>query len=104
MVAGAARLASVVHKKREQKKVEAVDFRQQSGKALFPVVRGLAQSVHVVDDEKSMLVDSVAMVRVADDERIDAVKFGNDQLEHAERVHGAQGMRGVRPKQDFTQA
>ena len=78
--------------------------RQQRGEALLPVVSRLAQGVHVVDDQEGVLIDGVAMIGVADDQRINAVEFGNDKLKHAERVHGAQGVCGVGADQDFAQA
>ena len=64
---------------------------------------GLAQAVDVVDGEEGVLVDGVAVIAVADDEGVDAVELGNEHLQNAERVHGAQGMGGVGAEQDFAQ-
>src|SRR5580698_8674259 len=102
VVTRAARFACIVHEEREQEEVEAINFRQQRSKAFFPVVSGLAQPVHVVDDEKGMLIDGVAVVRVTDDERVDTVELGNDQLEDAESMHRAQRMRGMGSEQDLS--
>ena len=104
VIAGAAGLAGVVHEQREQKQVEAVDFGQEPGETLFPLVMRLAEGVDVIDDEEGVLVDGVAMVGVADDERVDAMEFGDEQLEDSEGVHGAQSMGGVGADQNFAQA
>ena len=104
MFAAAAAFAGIVQQQREQEEIEAVDFGQQLREALFAVMRGLAQAVHVVDGEEGVLVDGVAVVAVANDQRIDAVELGDQHLQDAERVHGAQRVRGVRAEQDFAQA
>ena len=101
--AGAAALAGVVEQQREQEEIEAVDFRQQLRKAVFVVVRGLAQAVDVVDGEEGVLVDGVAVVAVADDEGVDAVELGDEHLQHAESVHGAKSVGRVGAEQDFAQ-
>ena len=98
MLAVAAALAGVVQQQREQEQIEAVDLRQQLRQALFVVVRRLAQAVHVVDGQEGVLVDGVAVIAVANDQRVDAVELGNQHLQHAERVHGAQRVRGVRAR------
>ena len=103
VLAGAARLAGVVQQQRQQKQIEPVDLRQQLRQALLVVVRGLAQAVHVVDGEEGVLVDGVAVIAVANDQRIDAVELGDQHLQNAERVHGAQRVRGVGAEQHFAQ-
>ena len=50
-----------------------------------------------------MLVDRVAVIAVANYQRIDAVKFGNQHLQHAECVHGSQRVCRMRTEQHFTQ-
>ena len=101
--AGAAALAGVVQQQGEEEKIEAVDFRQQLREALFVVVGGLAQAVDVVDGEEGVLVDGVAVIAVADDERVDAVEFGDEHFQNAEGVHGAQRVGGVGAEQHFAQ-
>ena len=86
-----------------KKQIEAVDFRQQLREALLVLVGGLAQAVHIVDGEEGVLVDGVAVIAVANDQRVDAVELGDQHLKHAERVHGAQRVRGVRAEQHFAQ-
>ena len=103
VLAGAAGLAGVVQQQGKEEEIEAVDFREQLRQALLVLVGGRAQGVHVVDDEEGVLVDGVAVVAVADDERVDAVELGNQHLKNAERVHGAQSVRGVRTEQHFAQ-
>src|SRR5579884_2390371 len=97
VVARAARFSRIVHQDGEQKQVEAVNLRKQRGEALFPVVRRLPQRVNIVYDEKCVLIHRIAMVRVADDQSVNAVEFRNDQLQQAQRVHRAQRVRGMRP-------
>jgi len=70
---------------------------------VFPVVGGLAQGVDVVDGEEGVLVDGVAVVAVADDEGVDAVELGDEHLEDAEGVHGAEGVGGVGAEEDFAE-
>ena len=103
VLAGAAALAGVVQQQGQQEEVEAIDFGQQLREALFVVVRGLAQAVHVVDGEEGVLIDGVAVVAVADDEGVDAVELRDEHLQNAERVHGAQCMCRVGAEQDFAQ-
>ena len=103
MFAAAPAFAGIVQQQRQQEEIEAVDLRQQLRETLFVVVRGLAQAVHVVDGEEGMLVDGVAVIAVANHQRIDAVKLGNQHLQHAECVHGPQRVRRVRPQQHLAQ-
>ncbi len=103
MVAAAAGLPRVVHEYREEEEVEAIDLREQGRKAPFPGKLRLAQGVNIVDDQKGMLVDGVAMIGVANDQRVNAVELGNKQFQDAECVHGAQRVRGVRSEQDLAQ-
>ena len=104
MLAGAAALAGVVQEQGEEEEVEAIDFRQQLGEALLVLVGGRAQGVDVVDDEEGVLVDGVAVIAVADDERVDAVELGDEHFQNAERVHGAESMSGVRAEKHFAQS
>ena len=103
MLAGAAALAGVVQQQGEKEEIDAIDFREQLREALLVLVGGRAQAVDVVDDQEGVLVDGVAVVAVANDERVDAVEFGNQHLKHAERVHGAESMRGMGAEQHFAQ-
>ena len=104
VIAGAARFASVVHEQSEEKQVEAVDFREQTSEAFFPFMLRLAEAVDVVDDVESVFVDGVAVPGIADDERLDAVKLGDDELEDAECMHGAERMRSPGTEKNFAQA
>ena len=45
--------------------------------------------VQRIDQHERVLIDRVAVVRVADDESVDAMKLRNEQLENAECVHRA---------------
>ena len=103
MLAGAAGFSGVVKQEGQQEEIEAVDLRQKLGQALFVFVGGLAERVDVVDGEEGMLIHRVAVVAVADDQRIDAVELGNQHLKDAEGVHGAESVRGMRAEQDFAQ-
>ncbi len=47
-----------------------------------------------------MFVDGVAMVGVADDEGVDAVELGEDELQDAEGVHGTEGRAGALADED----
>ena len=67
-------------------------------------MRGLAQRMDVVDGEEGVLVDGVAVIAVADDQRVDAVELGDEHFEHAEGMHGAEGMGGMGAEQDFAQS
>ncbi|MEI9967939.1 MAG: hypothetical protein WDM87_04665 [Terracidiphilus sp.] len=81
VLSGAAAFAGVMQKQREKKEVEAIDFRKQLGETLLLLAGGRAQLVDIVDDEEGVLVDGVAVVAVADDERVDAVELGDEHLE-----------------------
>ncbi len=48
-----------------------------------------------------MLVDRVAMIGVANDQCIDAVELGDEQLQDPQGMHGAQRVRGVGAEQDL---
>jgi hypothetical protein len=71
--------------------------------ALLVVLHGAAQGVDVVDGEEGVFVDGVAVVAVANDQRVDAVELGDEHLQNAEGVHGAQGVGGVGAEQDFAE-
>ncbi len=101
--AAAPAFAGVVQQQRKQEEIEPIDLRQQLRQALFVVVRRLAQAVHVVDGQEGVFIDRVAVIAVANDQRIDAVELGDQHLQHAERVHGAQRVRGVGSEQHFAQ-
>jgi len=73
------------------------------GKALFVVVSGLEEAVDVIDDQEGVLIDGVAVIAVADNQGVNAVKLGDEHLENAEGVHGAEGMSGVGAEEDFAQ-
>ena len=92
-----------MHEQRQEEEVEAVDLGQQGGKAPLPGKVRLAQGMHVIDHQEGVLVDGVAMIRVADDQGVDAVELGDEQLQDAQRMHGAQRVRGVGPEQNFAQ-
>ena len=104
VVAGAAGLSGVMHQQCEEEQIETVDFFKQSGKASFPGGLRLAEGVHIVDDEEGMFVDGITVVGVADDQRVDAMEFGNEQLENAQGMHGTQRVRSVRSQQNLAQA
>ena len=92
-----------MQQQRQQEQVEPVDLRQQPGQPLLVFVRGLAQAVYVVNTKKSVLVDGIAVIAVANHQRVDAVELGNQHFKHAQRVHGAQRVRGVRTQQHLAQ-
>ena len=104
MIAVAPRLAGIVQQQGEQEQVEAIKLRQQRREALIAVGTRLAQLMDVIYDEEGVFVDGIAMVRVADDECVYAVKFGDEQFKNAECVHCAQGVRSMRAEQNFAQA
>ena len=92
-----------MQQQRQQEQVEAVDLRQQLREARLEIMGGLAQAVHVVDGEEGVLVDGVAVIAVPNHQCVDAVELGNQHLKNAQRVHGAQSVRGVRSQQNFAQ-
>jgi hypothetical protein len=59
--------------------------------------------MHVVDGQKRVLVHGVAVIAVANHQRIDAVKLRNQHLQNSQRVHGAQRVRRMRSQQHFAQ-
>jgi hypothetical protein len=101
VLAGAPGFAGVVEEQGKEKKVEAVDFREQLSEALFVIVGGLAKTVDVMDGQEGVLVDGIAVIAVADDQCVNAVKLGDEHFKHAECVHGAEGVCGVGSEQDF---
>src|SRR5215469_582064 len=52
-----------------------------------------------IDEHKGVFIDCVAVVSVADDKRINAVEFRNEQFENAEGMHSAQCIAGITPHQ-----
>jgi hypothetical protein len=50
-----------------------------------------------------VLVNGVAVVAVADNQGVDAVKFGDKHLKYAEGMHGAECLSGVGAEEDFAQ-
>ena len=52
-----------------------------------------------VDQHKRMLVHRVAVVRIANHQRIDPVKLRNQQLQHTQRMHRPQRIARMRPRQ-----
>src|ERR1700690_1551267 len=59
--------------------------------------------MQVFDGEEGMLVDRVAMIEVADDEGFNSFEFRQKQSEQTQRVHGTQGVGGVRLQQRLLQ-
>ena len=57
-----------------------------------------------VDQHEGMLVDRVAVIGVADDEGIDAMKLGDEQFENAQCVHGSKRIAGKASHQHGLQA
>ena len=57
----------------------------------------------VVDGEEGVLVDGVAVIAVANHQGVDAVELGDQHLQNAEGVHGAQSLGGVGSEQDLAQ-
>ncbi len=103
--AGAAGFAGVVEKDREEEQVETVHFREQSTEPFGVVMQGtggwLAQGMNIVDGEEGVFIDGVAVVAVANNERINAMELGNQHFENAEGMHGAEGVGGVGTEQNF---
>ena len=61
----------------------------------------LAERMNIVDGEEGMLVDGVAMIGIANYQGVDAVEFGDQQLQDAQGMHRAQSVSGVGPEQDL---
>ena len=53
--------------------------------------------------ENAVFIHRVAMVEIAQDQRIDRLEFRNGEGEQAQRMHGAQRVGGVGQHQDFAQ-
>ena len=103
MFAGAPRLARVVQQQRQQEQIQPVNLRQQLRQPLLIVMRGLPQSVHIIDRQKSVFVHGIAVIRIPNHQRVNPVKLRDQHLQYAKRVHGSQRMCRVRPQQYFAQ-
>ena len=66
-------------------------------------MRGLPQSVHIIDRQKSVFVHGIAVIRIPNHQRVNPVKLRDQHLQYAKRVHGSQRMCRVRPQQYFAQ-
>jgi hypothetical protein len=83
VISAASCFARIVHQQSQKEEIETVDLGQQCGEALLPVLVRLAQAVNVVNYQEGVLIDGIAMVGIADHQRIDAVELGDQQLQNA---------------------
>ncbi len=97
------RFARIVQQQAEVEEFRLLEFCQQIGKPPVPFRFRFFQVVQVLYGEKGMLVDRVAMIKIANHERFHALEFRQQKCEQAKRVHGAQGIGRVRLKQGFLQ-
>src|SRR6516162_7794245 len=88
--------ADIVQQQREKEQVWALQLRQQLCIGFQPLDFLILEPMQDLDGEKAVLVDRVAMVQVAEYERINCLELGNGQRQQLERVHGAQSISGVR--------
>ena len=78
-----------------------LEFAQDVGEFLFPVGGFAAEILEIFDGDEGMGVDGVVMIEIADDQRIDGSEFGEKADQNALRVHGAEGVGGVRGDEDL---
>ena len=95
--------ANIVEKKSEEKKLRLLKFAENFREFALPIPGGLAEALEIVDRLEGMLVDRVAVVEIANDQRIDAAKLAEERNEHAEPVQIAQGIGGARLEQNRTE-
>ena len=67
----------------------------------------LFKPVQRVDEHKGVLIDGVAVIGVADDQSVDAMKLRNEQFEDTQGMHGSEGItskaaRRAQPEGDAT--
>ena len=55
------------------------------------------------DGQKGVLVDGVAVIQVAQHQRVDGVELGQGEREQVQRMHRAQRLGGVRLDQELAQ-
>ena len=61
------------------------------------------EPVQVFNGDQGMFVHGIAVVIVANHQRVDGLKFGEQQVKQAEPVHGAQRSRRVRHDQNLAE-
>ena len=93
--------AGIVQKQAQVKEFGLFEFREQSGEALVPFRFRFLQAMQMLDGKKRVLVDRVAVIEVADDQRFDSLQFRQEQREQAQRIHRAECVGGVRLEQSF---
>ena len=107
MVAGAAALAGIVQQRCQVQQRAVLHIAQNPPKrpAHSPIgpVCGSLQPMQRVDQHHGVLVHRVAVVRVADHQRVNPVKLRDQQLQNSQRMHRAQRVSGIGPQQNLLQ-
>ena len=93
-------LPDVVKEQSRDEQVDVIGFGGQiAERVLFPA----AQFEHGFDGDEGVLVDRIAMVEIADDQRFNFAQLRENGFERVRLMHGAQGLRGMGEAQDFAE-
>ncbi len=92
------RFAGVVQQGRQQQQLRmrqiAKEMTETQPPGRSPPWWLVGQGVKCIDQHKGVLVHGVAVIGIAEHQRIDAVKLRNHQVKDAQRMHGAQCLGG----------
>ena len=95
-------LAHIVQQKGENQQVNA-RFLPPGWRGRAAVLLFRMKGVDGLDGAKGMLIDRVAMIVIADDQRFDGAEFREQQSEDAKFLHHAQRLGGMRTNHDLAQ-
>ena len=95
--------AGIMQQQRQEKQFRLFEFALQCRKAPVPFRFRFFQTMQMFDGQERVLIDRVAMVKVAHHQRLNPPQFGQQKRQQAERVHDAQSVRRIRLHQRFLQ-
>ena len=105
VVVAASSLPRIVQQRRQEHQLRVLHIAQYAAKpsrphAHLPGLR-LLQPVQSIDHNQGVLIHRVAVVRIADHQRVNPVELRQQQLQNPQRVHHAQRLARKEPQQDL---
>ena len=82
----------IMKQDRQVEQFGLIQFIEDSRVAFIPFGLGLAQGVQVFNGLQRVFIHRKAMRNIADGQRVNALKFRQEQGQQMKRVHGAQGV------------
>ena len=96
-------LACVMQQQRQIQQLWFFQLGQNLGVSALPIGARFSQLVQSLDSKERVFIDSIAVMKVADHQRVNQFIFRNDALEQAQGMHSAQRLAGVGQNQDLPQ-